>query len=80
LSGTRKYGSVDEDTTKPTIVVPKDLDRQQLRTRCAARKWRRLDGPGMGLLKSAPRPRAGLLIVECSGAIACDPFPPIYQG
>jgi hypothetical protein len=31
LSGTRKYRSVDEDKTKLTIVVPKDLDRQQLR-------------------------------------------------
>jgi hypothetical protein len=28
MPGTRKYNSVDEDTAKLTIVVPKYLDRQ----------------------------------------------------
>jgi hypothetical protein len=28
LSGTRKYNSVDEDTAKLSIVVPKDVDHQ----------------------------------------------------
>jgi hypothetical protein len=28
MPGTRKYNPVDEDTTKVTIIVPKDIDRQ----------------------------------------------------
>jgi hypothetical protein len=27
-AGTRRFNSVDEDTTKVTIIVPKDIDRQ----------------------------------------------------
>jgi hypothetical protein len=36
MSGTRKFNSVDEDTTKVTIVVSRDLDRQ-LRVLAASR-------------------------------------------
>jgi len=41
MAGTRKYNSVDEDTTKLTVVVPKDLD-QQLRALASRR------GSGVG--------------------------------
>jgi hypothetical protein len=28
MPGTRKFNAVDDDTTKVTIIVPKDIDRQ----------------------------------------------------